>query len=57
MKKRILELCMLIHEEQNIKCEAYFSNVHYSGYKVSILYGKDLYQFKTYREALNFLES
>ncbi len=57
MKKRILELCFKIAMREGVKCDAYFSNIHYSKFKVTIRYGEDLYHFKTYRKALEFLES
>lgn len=57
MKKRILELCYKVALKDGVKCEAYFSNVHYSGNKVTIRYGEDYYNFKTYKKAIEFLES
>lgn len=57
MKKRICETCFKVAMKDGIKCEAYFSNIHYSKYKVTIRYGEDLYHFKTYKAALEFLNS
>lgn len=57
MKKKITELCSQIAINENIKCNAYFSNVHYTGIKVTIEYGFDLYKFRTYKEAIEFLTS
>lgn len=56
MKKRIVELCYRIALSSGIKCDAYFSNVHYTGVKVSVTYGRDTYTFKSYRETIEFLE-
>lgn len=57
LKEKITKLCSEIALKENCRCDAYFSNIHYTGIKVTIEYRHDLYKFKTYKEAIKFLES
>ena len=56
IKKKIVEMCMRVAMKEGVKCDAYFSHIT-SGCKVTINYDGELYRFKTYKEALKFLES
>ena len=56
MKKRITELCCYIALTEGVRCNAYFSDVKTTGVKVTIEYRHDIYTFRTYREALKFLQ-
>ena len=57
IKQKICDACYKVYLKEGVKCEAYFSDRRYNKYKVTIRYGADLYHFKTYKDALNFVQS
>lgn len=56
IKNKIVEWCSLIAQNENRTCEVYFNETGTTKYKVTIKYGGDLYRFRTYKDALYFLQ-